>query len=216
MLDAWAEGDEDIVCVVPEGVAQSELDRWTGGAVPHPGAPAVRGRLTLAVAHFVDQDAFDRRLWACDLNFVRGEDSLVRALWAAQPLVWHIYPQAEDVHLLKLDALLTRFEAGLTRTSWSLPQSRPAHFWRAWNVGDPGARPPPRGPRSAPPCRHSRLAAALRGNRAGPTDGPRRGAGHVLRKSFIIKGFPDSHLNSRWPRMPRAAASRRSNTQESL
>jgi uncharacterized repeat protein (TIGR03837 family) len=134
LLDTWAEGDEEVVCVVPEGVAQSELDRWTGGAVPHPGAPAVRGRLTLAVAPFVDQDAFDRRLWSCDLNFVRGEDSLVRALWAAQPLVWHIYPQPEDVHLVKLDALLTRFDAGLPTRE---VQARRA-FWQAWNSGEPG------------------------------------------------------------------------------
>ena len=41
LLDAWAEGDEPIVCVVPQGVAQAELDRWTGGAIPHPGKPAV-------------------------------------------------------------------------------------------------------------------------------------------------------------------------------
>ena len=27
LLDAWTEGDEQIVCVVPEGVAQAELDR---------------------------------------------------------------------------------------------------------------------------------------------------------------------------------------------
>ena len=135
LLDAWAEGDEQIVCVVPQGVAQAELDRWTGGALPHPGKPAVRGRLTLAVASFVDQDAFDRRLWACDLNFVRGEDSLVRALWAAKPFVWHIYPQADDVHLLKLDALLTRFEAGLE------PEAVRARrvFWQAWNSGQPEA-----------------------------------------------------------------------------
>jgi uncharacterized repeat protein (TIGR03837 family) len=135
LLDAWAEGDEDVVCVLPEGVAQSELDRWTEGAVPHTGAPIVRGRLTLAVARFVDQDAFDRRLWACDLNFVRGEDSLVRALWAAQPLVWHIYPQAENVHLLKLDALLTRFDAGLDPVT---VRDRRA-FWNAWNSGQPEA-----------------------------------------------------------------------------
>ena len=135
LLDAWAEGDEDIVCIVPEGVAQSELDRWTAGAVPHAGAPIVRGRLTLAVARFVDQNAFDRRLWACDVNFVRGEDSLVRALWAAQPLVWHIYPQAENVHLLKLDALLTRFDAGLDPVT---VRDRRA-FWQAWNSGLPEA-----------------------------------------------------------------------------
>jgi uncharacterized repeat protein (TIGR03837 family) len=133
LLDAWAEGDEAIVCVVPEGVALPELDRWTGGAVPHPGQPAVHGRLTLVVANFVDQDAFDRRLWSCDLNFVRGEDSLVRAVWAALPLVWHIYPQTGDVHLVKLDALLTRYESGVDREA-ALAQRA---FWQAWNEGLP-------------------------------------------------------------------------------
>ncbi len=137
LLDTWAEGDEDIVCVVPVGVAQSDLDRWTGGALPHPGQPAVRGRLTLAVVNFVDQDAFDRRLWACDLNFVRGEDSLVRAIWAGQPLVWHIYPQAGDVHLLKLDALLTRYEAHANENEPGVAAFHAQRtFWRAWNVGD--------------------------------------------------------------------------------
>ena len=135
LLDAWSEGDEEIICIIPEGVAQAELDRWTGGAVPHPGKPTKRGRLTVAVAKFVDQDAFDRRLWACDLNFVRGEDSLVRALWAAQPMVWHIYPQAESVHLPKLDALLTRYEAGLDPMA-ALAQRA---FWQAWNSGNPEA-----------------------------------------------------------------------------
>jgi uncharacterized repeat protein (TIGR03837 family) len=131
LLDAWAEGDEEVVCVVPEGVAQPDLDHWTGGAVPHPGAPTIRGRLTLTVAKYVDQDAFDRRLWACDLNFVRGEDSLVRALWAGQPLVWHIYPQAENVHLMKLDALLTRYEAGVDAAAAHAQRA----FWQAWNSG---------------------------------------------------------------------------------
>jgi len=131
LLDTWAEGDEEVVCIVPEGVAQPELDRWTGGAVPHPGMPVARGRLMLAVAKFVDQDAFDRRLWSCDLNFVRGEDSLVRALWAERPFVWHIYPQAENVHLMKLDALLTRYEAGVDPAA-ALAQRA---FWQAWNSG---------------------------------------------------------------------------------
>ncbi|HQR12424.1 MAG TPA: elongation factor P maturation arginine rhamnosyltransferase EarP [Casimicrobiaceae bacterium] len=137
LLDTWADGDEDIVCIVPVGVAQSDLDRWSGGALPHPGRPAVRGRLTVAVANFVDQDSFDHRLWACDLNFVRGEDSLVRAIWAGQPLVWHIYPQAEDVHLLKLDALLARFEGHANDNGLGAAASGAQRvFWRAWNVGD--------------------------------------------------------------------------------
>ena len=135
LLDLWADGDEEIVCIAPEGVAQAELDRWTAGAVPHPGKPTVRGNLTFAVAPFVDQEAFDRRLWACDVNFVRGEDSLVRALWAAKPLVWHIYPQAENVHLLKLDALLMRFDAGLAVSAIGARRE----FWQAWNSGHPDA-----------------------------------------------------------------------------
>jgi hypothetical protein len=45
-------------------------------------------------------------LWACDLNLVRGEDSLVRGLWAGKALVWHIYPQHDDAHHAKLQAFL--------------------------------------------------------------------------------------------------------------
>ena len=131
LLDAWAEGDEPVACIVPEGVARSELDYWTGGAVPHVGAPLTRGRLTIAVAPFVDQDAFDRRLWVADLNFVRGEDSFVRAQWAGQPYVWHLYPQAEDAHLTKMDAFLNRLEGGLPEGTRVGQRA----FWYAWNVG---------------------------------------------------------------------------------
>ncbi|MFT4243163.1 MAG: elongation factor P maturation arginine rhamnosyltransferase EarP [Acidovorax sp.] len=52
------------------------------------------------------QPAFDEMLWASDLNLVRGEDSLVRALWAGQALVWHIYPQDDGAHHAKLHAFL--------------------------------------------------------------------------------------------------------------
>ncbi len=52
------------------------------------------------------QPQFDEMLWACDLNCVRGEDSLVRALWAGEAFVWHIYPQDDDAHHAKLQAFL--------------------------------------------------------------------------------------------------------------
>jgi len=48
-------------------------------------------------------------LWSCDWNFVRGEDSFVRAQLAARPLVWQAYPQAGDVRRLKVEAFLTRY-----------------------------------------------------------------------------------------------------------
>ncbi len=57
------------------------------------------------------QDDFDHLLWACDLNFVRGEDSLVRALWAGRPFVWQIYPQHDDAHHGKLEAFLSQIAA---------------------------------------------------------------------------------------------------------
>ncbi len=57
------------------------------------------------------QPDFDHLLWACDLNFVRGEDSLVRALWANKPFVWQIYSQHDDAHHSKLDAFLNLLQA---------------------------------------------------------------------------------------------------------
>ena len=57
-----------------------------------PGKSLRRRKLMLARVPFVAQDDYDRLLWACDLNFVRGEDSLVRAQWAARPLVWQRVP----------------------------------------------------------------------------------------------------------------------------
>lgn len=133
LLDCWADGDEPIAVAVPQGVAHAELDRFTGGRVPRVGAPLVQGRLTLAVVPFVDQDAFDRRLWACELSVVRGEDSFLRAQWAGQPFVWHIYPQEGDAHLAKMDAFLTRIESGLPESARAAQRT----FWYAWNAGDP-------------------------------------------------------------------------------
>ena len=73
---------------------------------------------------FVSQPDFDRLLWCADLNFVRGEDSFIRAAWAARPLIWQIYPQDDDVHLEKLNAWLARY---------ACPQEAQAAI-RAWNA----------------------------------------------------------------------------------
>lgn len=57
---------------------------------------------------FLSQPDYDRLLWTMDLNFVRGEDSFVRGIWAGRPLVWQPYPQSELTHLNKLDAWLAK------------------------------------------------------------------------------------------------------------
>ena len=53
------------------------------------------------------QDEFDMQLCSADFNFVRGEDSFVRAHWAAAsvravPFVWQPYRQADAAHRDKL------------------------------------------------------------------------------------------------------------------
>jgi hypothetical protein len=68
--------------------------------------------LTPGVTHpFLPQAAYSRLLWTCDMNFVRGEDSFVQAIWAGKPLVWHIYPQEKDAHMVKLRAFLRVYGA---------------------------------------------------------------------------------------------------------
>ena len=66
--------------------------------------------LILYLPQFSQTD-YDHLLWSCDLNFVRGEDSLVRAIWAAKPFIWQIYPQHDGVHHAKLDVFLTMMDA---------------------------------------------------------------------------------------------------------
>ncbi|MDB5962263.1 MAG: hypothetical protein JWP59_3557 [Massilia sp.] len=112
LFAAWREHDTPLVCLVPEGVAQDAVGDFLGAAAI-PGAAATRGALTVRVVPFMAQPDYDKLLWACDLNLVRGEDSIVRAQWAGRPFVWHIYPQDENLHHVKLRAFLGRFSPQL-------------------------------------------------------------------------------------------------------
>lgn len=112
LFAAWQRNPQAVTCLVPEGVASAAVEAFLGQA-PTVGASATRGALTVRVLPFVPQPDYDRLLWACDLNFVRGEDSFVRAQWAARPFIWHIYPQDENLHHVKLKAFLQVY-AGAT------------------------------------------------------------------------------------------------------
>ncbi len=116
-------GTPDHLLVTP-GRPLAAVQQALGGMSEHPSWSALP---------YTDQDGFDEMLWACDLNFVRGEDSLVRALWAGQPFVWHIYPQDDNAHHAKLEAFLDWMQA---------PQSlRQVH--RVWNGVESGKLPAP-------------------------------------------------------------------------
>lgn len=108
LLQAWQDGDAPVTCLVPEGVAAEAVQAFFWGGAKA-GAVRTCGALTVRVLPFVPQPDYDKLLWACDLNFVRGEDSFVRAQWAGKPFIWHIYPQDENLHHKKLRAFLQRY-----------------------------------------------------------------------------------------------------------
>ncbi|MEO8527177.1 MAG: elongation factor P maturation arginine rhamnosyltransferase EarP [Caldimonas sp.] len=88
-----------------------------------------RGDLRAVRLPALTQPEFDRLLWSCDLNFVRGEDSLIRAIWAGAPFVWQIYPQDDGAHAAKLDAFLDRF----LQDAPALPAAGTRELFARWN-----------------------------------------------------------------------------------
>ncbi|WIM06317.1 MAG: elongation factor P maturation arginine rhamnosyltransferase EarP [Candidatus Nitricoxidivorans perseverans] len=133
LLDIWADGAEPMVCRVADGLPRRQVAAWLDGPFS-PGTDARRGALALHALPFLPQTDYDRLLGSCNLNFVRGEDSFVRAQWARRPFVWQPYLQAGDAHRLKLEAFLARYGSGLA-------EAAAVHgFWRAWNgLGDVGS-----------------------------------------------------------------------------
>ena len=94
------------------------------------------------------QPEFDALLWSCHLNIVRGEDSAVRALWAARPHIWHIYPQEDGVHADKLEAFLDRWLSETPASLASAVRAASRHFnrlpvLRGSDADAPLAAPPP-------------------------------------------------------------------------
>lgn len=132
LLNAWKNSTFPITCLVPEGKILPQLSAYFEQPLTV-GAVAQRGNLRVQILLFVEQENYDRLLWACDVNFVRGEDSCVRAQWAGKPFIWQIYPQDDSVHLEKLRALNALYCAELS------PSAAQAHWmlWLAWNgAGD--------------------------------------------------------------------------------
>ncbi|MBI4292206.1 MAG: elongation factor P maturation arginine rhamnosyltransferase EarP [Betaproteobacteria bacterium] len=131
ILDAWSSGSGPVVAAVPRGAARAPMGAYFGVIDPEDGTVLRRGSLEVRLLPFLPQQRYDELLWACDWNFVRGEDSFVRAQLAARPLVWHIYPQEARAHWVKLDAFLDAYCAELE----SAPGAALRALWHAWNDG---------------------------------------------------------------------------------
>ncbi|WP_397451969.1 elongation factor P maturation arginine rhamnosyltransferase EarP [Pseudomonas sp. NA-150] len=130
-LDTLAADSQHTHLLVPEGRILGDLQRWLGVDALQAGTLHVRGALTVQVLPFVRQEQYDRLLWCCDFNAVRGEDSFVRAQWAGRPLLWHIYEQDDDAHWIKLDAFLDLYLKGLSPAA----EQAMRDVWRGWNAG---------------------------------------------------------------------------------
>jgi len=129
-IDAWLRAltAQPIVLLVPRGPAQDIVQRSLGSALR-------LNALRAVLLDWLPQPKFDRLLWSADLNIVRGEDSLVRALWAGAPFVWQLYPQHGGAHRVKLQAFLERW--GADGSVPPPPAAVNAFVW--WNAGTDAA-----------------------------------------------------------------------------
>jgi len=129
-LDALAADTQPTHLLVPQGRILADVAHWLGEPGLAVGDVRLRGSLTVQILPFVSQDDYDRLLWACDFNAVRGEDSFVRAQWAGRPMLWHIYVQDENAHWEKLEAFLAHYRQGLSDDAADALVA----LWRAWNM----------------------------------------------------------------------------------
>lgn len=88
---------------------------------------------------FLPQDGYDRMLDLCDLNLVRGEESLARAALCGRPFVWHAYLQQDRHQLVKVQALADRLGAWLPGNL----AARLGELWRDFNDRQSDGHPGP-------------------------------------------------------------------------
>lgn len=136
--EGWGEGRDASTSHAVTGAARpppSPFPLLPAGGEGKDSAPVpyLGGVLHISYLPQFPQTGYDELLWGCELNFVRGEDSLVRALWAGRPFVWQVYPQHDQAHHAKLEAFLDWLQAP--------PSLRCFH--RVWNGIEVGCLPAP-------------------------------------------------------------------------
>ncbi|MCB1908431.1 MAG: elongation factor P maturation arginine rhamnosyltransferase EarP [Rhodocyclaceae bacterium] len=129
LLDGLASLTRPVTVLVPEGRSVADLARRLGVPLARAGDAWRRDSLCIRIVPFTDQQSYDRLLWACQLNLVRGEDSLVRALWAGRAMLWQAYPQVDDAHHAKVSALVARLRPFVDPAAAADVET----LWRLWN-----------------------------------------------------------------------------------
>ena len=129
LIRVLSESSKPVLLIVPEGSVAGSIafllndsSSWNKKLIQYE-------QLTVQIIPFMEQADYDLLLWSCDFNFVRGEDSFVRAQWASNPFVWNIYPQAEGAHWKKLDAFLDLYTANMPEEMADAVRE----IWACWN-----------------------------------------------------------------------------------
>ena len=115
LLAALSEAKQTVHVQVPASAILPTIAQFFGLGALTVGDTIRKKNLTVTVLPFLSQADYDALLRDCDLNFVRGEDSWVRAIWAAKPFIWQPYVQEEGAHLQKLNAFLSLFYANFNQ-----------------------------------------------------------------------------------------------------
>lgn len=109
LLAAMTDSNQHIDCYVPASSILPKIAEFFGKHSIIAGEHLNYKNLNLYVLPFLSQADYDKLLAICDVNFVRGEDSWIRAVWAGKPFIWQPYWQTEDTHITKLNAFLDLF-----------------------------------------------------------------------------------------------------------
>jgi uncharacterized repeat protein (TIGR03837 family) len=132
LLECFARHDAPVTCLLPKGKALEPALDYLGVKAAEAGDVFRSDSLTLRILPFLAQNQYDRLLWACDMNIVRGEDSFVRAQFAGRPLLWQAYEQEGDVHEKKVRAWLDIYLSGVDPATAEDVSS----LFLAWNKGE--------------------------------------------------------------------------------
>lgn len=109
LLNAMAKSNQRVDCYVPASGILPKIAEFFNLDVVEVGSIHCLKNLCLHILPFLSQTDYDQLLATCDINFVRGEDSWIRAIWATKPFIWQPYLQTGNTHITKLNAFLDLF-----------------------------------------------------------------------------------------------------------
>ena len=120
LLAALSSAQKPVHLFVPFHGAIAEIGNLYRDFKPNIGEVFRINQLSIHILPFLTQEDYDYLLWSCDLNFVRGEDSWIRAIWAGRPFVWQPYIQQDHTHVEKLKAFLARYTENASEQDMAL------------------------------------------------------------------------------------------------